>query len=129
MPVSKTSTLDKRTIKNAFAKWEELRDESNAFGESTPPSAKANVCEGLLAILPVIQEASPKSGKSVRGRLRSLGHYISRDGYTVKFAKPARKASRKRSRKASQTNDNATNDSATTNDASQENASQENANA
>lgn len=82
-------------VKAAYATYAKLRERIAKIGDNTSASEKASIATGLLSVLPTIRRANGDDGKKVRRNLRRLGHYISDDGYDVKFAKPA-----KRTRKA-----------------------------
>lgn len=99
MATSSKNKADKGTIAKAYTTLKVVRERIAKFGESTPSSERATVANTLLDVLPTIREANPDDGKKVRRMLRKLGHFISRDGYDVSFAKAKKSAKRTRTPK------------------------------
>lgn len=89
---------NKVDAKRAIARFETVRTNLRKIGDDITDTQRGTFHAELLAVLPTIREHNPDMGKKVRRTLRSLGHFISRDGYVSKASK--RKANAKRERKA-----------------------------
>ena len=71
--------------KRAFDVVDKAREEVRKLGDALKARDKKRIIDSVLTVLPTIRSSHNGKDKTVRGLLRSLGHYISDRGYSTSY--------------------------------------------